>query len=215
MAGKSGLDMLLSEYANSPNLKKYIKCFLDEIAEVRQALDASIRYRYLADSYGVMVDDIAYIVGASRVITGATALGYFGFYKNPQAFPAGDDNNPSVGGVLKSDNDKDSGDFVRTDMQLKNAIRARVLKIVGACTIEQTIMYLDLMIGRSLKTEIVEGSLKMEIKIHETLSVADKLILAYMIPEFKPCGVQVTLEDAAGQIQLVYSSTYYPPESLV
>lgn len=104
-----------------------------------------------------MVDDIAYLVGASRIIYGATSLGYFGFYDNPGAYPAGDDNNPAVGGILRSDSDKESGDFVRTDTQLKNAIRARITKIVGNCSIEQIITYVDLVLGRSVDLEIVES----------------------------------------------------------
>ncbi len=67
--------MLLSQYALSPNLRKYISIFLEESAEVKKAMTDSIKYRYLADSFGIMVDDLAYLVGASRVIHGAQHLG--------------------------------------------------------------------------------------------------------------------------------------------
>ena len=88
MAGKSGLDMLLMQYSDSPNLRAYIQIFLDELKLVQDAQEEAIKYRYLADSFGVMVDDIAYLVGASRTIYGAAPLGYFGFYSDPSAFPA-------------------------------------------------------------------------------------------------------------------------------
>ena len=81
MAGKHGVDMLLSQYQKSVNLKKYVSIIVSEFEEVRKAQEDSIKYRYLADSFGIMVDDIAYLVGASRIIYGAAALGYFGFYK--------------------------------------------------------------------------------------------------------------------------------------
>lgn len=212
MADKHGLDMMLSQYYSSPNLKAYIKCFLDEFAEVKKAISDSIKYRYLADSFGVMVDDIAYIVGASRIIYGASALGFFGFYSNPGAYPAGDDNNPALGGILRSDSDKESGDFVRTDMQLKSAIRARIFKIVGNCSVEQMIQYIDLVLGRSVDLEIVESSGSMAFTVHETLGVADKVLLAHMLPDFKPVGIAYTLHDSAGEIALVYDSKVYPPE---
>lgn len=212
MAGKHGLDMLLSQYALSPNLRKYISIFLEEFAEVKKAMTDSIKYRYLADSFGIMVDDLAYLVGASRVIHGAAALGYFGFYDNPGAFSAGDDNNPNVGGILKSDYDRDSGDFVRTDEQLKAAIRARIIKITGNCTIEQIIMYIELVVGRELKLQIVEGFQTMDYVVHEMLSVPEKVLMAHMLPNFKPVGVKITLRDAGGNIALVYGSKDYPPE---
>ena len=213
MAGKQGLDMLMSQYVNSVNLKAYIKCILDEFAEVKQALNDVVKYRYLADSFGVQVDDIAYLVGASRTIYGAASLGFFGFYTNSGAYPAGDDNNPTVGGVLRSDSDRESGDFVRSDTQLKNAIKARVLKITGNCTVEQMIQYVELVLGRSVNLEIIEGHQTLAFKIHETLSVVDKVLLSYMLPNFKPSGIAPTLADNAGSIALVYNSTYFPPET--
>ncbi|UEN68354.1 hypothetical protein QNG97_gp20 [Escherichia phage MLP1] len=213
MAGKSGLDMLLMQYSDSPNLRAYIQIFLDELKLVQDAQEESVKYRYLADSFGVMVDDIAYLIGASRTIYGAAPLGYFGFYSDPSAFPAGDDNNPGVGGVLKSDGDRDSGDFVRTDTQLKDAIRARIRKIVGRCTIEELIVYVDLVLGRNLNLEIVEGFQTLHYQVHNTLSVAEKVLLAYMLPDFKPVGISITLADNGGAIDLPYVSRVYPPEN--
>ena len=212
MAGKHGVDMLLSQYKQSENLKKYVSIIVSEFEEVRQAQEDSIKYRYLADSFGVMVDDIAYLVGASRVIYGAAALGYFGFYSNPGAYPAGDDNNPNIGGILKSDSDKDSGDFVRTDTQLKQAIRARIIKIMGNCNVEQLITYTELVLGRTIDLEVREGHQTIDYIVHGTLSVADRVLLSYMLPDFKPVGIAITLADNSGDIALVYVSKIYPPE---
>lgn len=213
MAGKHGIDMLLAQYHESPNLKKYIQIIVDEFAEVRQAMSDSLKYRYLADSFGVMVDDIAYLIGASRVIYGAAALGYFGFFDNPGAFPAGDDNRQRYGGVFRSDSDRESGDFIRTDSQLKNAIHARIIKITGSCTVEQLITYVELILGRDIDLEIVEGDKNIQFKIHEELEVQEKVILSYMIPDFKPVGKTATLKDSAGNIALVRNSEVYPPET--
>lgn len=212
MAGKHGTDMLLAQYYKSENLKKYINIFISEFKEIRQAQEDSIKYRYLADSFGIMVDDIAYIVGASRVIYGAASLGYYGFYDNPGAYPAGDDKDPTKGGILKSDSDKDSGDFVRTDPQLKNGIRARIIKIMGSCTIEELIAYIELVIGRTVDIEIKEGHQTMDFVIHGTLSVSERVLMSYMLPDFKPVGIKITLEDDSGNIALVSVSNIYPPE---
>ena len=210
-----GTDMMLSQYQNSPNLKAYIQCFIDEFAEVKTAMEETIKYRRLADSFGVMVDDIAYLVGASRIIYGASALGFFGFYSNPGAEPAGDDTVlPLEGGVLRSDSDKESGDFVRTDEQLKGAIRARIIKNMTNCCIEDIIAFCDLVIGRSLKLEIKEGAGKMDFIVHEKLSVSDKVLIAHMLPDIKPAGIAITLADTAGEIILVYSSIVYPPDNI-
>lgn len=212
---KHGTEMLLSQYQNSPNLKAYIECFLSEFDEVKVAIADSIKYRRLADSFGVMVDDIAYLVGATRIIYGAASLGFFGFYSNPAAEPAGDDTVfPLEGGVLRSDADKESGDFVRTDTQLKGAIKARIIKTMTNCNIEDIIDFCDLVVGRSLELEIKEGSLKMDFILHEKLSVSDKVLIAHMLPDIKPSGISITLADTSGSIALVYSSLVYPPDNL-
>ena len=209
---KHGIDMLLSQYKNSPNLKAYINCFIDEFAEVKKAIADTIKYRRLADSFGVMVDDIAYLVGASRIIYGAESLGFFGFYSNPAAYPAGDDNNPAVGGILRSDTDRESGDFTRTDAQLKDAIRARIIKNYTNCMIEDILDFCDLVLDEELDLEIVEGFQKMDFIVHRTLTVQQKILMAHMLPDIKPAGISITLSDDAGEIALVYSSVTYPPD---
>lgn len=207
---KRGLGMLLSQYKHSPNLKKYIQCFLDEFKEIEQAMKDVVKYRYLADSFGVMVDDIAYLVGASRILYGAAALGFFGYYENPAAESTGDDNRPGVGGILRSDSDRNSGDFIRTDAQLKNAIRGRIIKTVTNCCIDDLLLFCDLVVGRELDLEIVEGDLKMDFIVHGTLPTTERVLLSFMIPDIKPAGIQCTLKDDSGNIALVYYSTDYP-----
>lgn len=214
MAGKTGLGMLLWQYANSQNLKDYITCFLDEFAEVRKALEDSKKYRYLADAYGLMLDDIAYLVGTSRIIYGAASLGYFGWYENPSALPAGDDNKPGEGGILRSDSDRESGDFVRTDEQLANAIRARIIKTVTNCNIEDLYTFCDLVLDRNLPLEIVEGNQKVDFIYHGVMPVGDKVLFAHILPDIKPAGISFSLKDDNGNIALVYGSVNYPPDNL-
>lgn len=214
MAGKTGLDMLLWQYANSQNLKDYIQCFLDEFQEVRTALADSLKYRYLSDAFGVMLDDIAYLVGTSRIIYGAQSLGFFGFYENPSALPAGDDAKPGQGGILRSDSDKESGDFVRTDAQLVNAIRARIIKTMSNCNTEDLYVFCDLVLNRELPLEIVEGNQAVSFIYHGVLPPNDKTLLAHMLPDIKPAGMIFTLKDDDGNIALMRGSINYPPDSL-
>lgn len=211
---KRGLEMLASQYNESPNLKKYIQCLLDECLEVQTAISDTITYRYLNESYGVMVDDIAYIVGASRILYGAAALGYYGYYHNPEAEPLGDDSIPGEGGMLKSDTDRNSGDLIRSDVQLKSAIRARIIKTVTNCKIDDIYRYCDLSVGRNLPLEIKQGKLKLEYIYHGKAPIADKVLLAYMIPDITPAGITATFKDDAGDIELVYESTDYPANVL-
>lgn len=54
----------------------------------------------------------------------------------------------------------------------------------------------------------------MDFIVHGKLSVAEKVLVAYMLPDFKPVGISISLKDDAGPISLVYVSNAYPPEKL-
>lgn len=108
---RRGLDLLLSQYRNSPNLIKYIAVLISEVEYLKIVASQVIKSRQLPTAFGQQIDDIGDLVGRERIIYGADALGYFGYYDNPQAYTAGDDNNPFIGGVLKGDENKSSGDL--------------------------------------------------------------------------------------------------------
>lgn len=207
---RSGLDLLLSQYRNSPNLIKYIAVLISEVVVLKKVAKDVIKYRQLSFSFGQQVDDIGDLVGRGRVIYGADALGYFGYYDNPQAYTAGDDNNPFIGGVLKGDENKGAGDLVMSDNAYKNAIRARAFKTTCFANTDDVLTYIDLLLGRDVPSEIIEGDLSVNIHVHEVLSVEDKALLSNILPDIKGAGITYSLEDDAGSIDLAFISTDFP-----
>ncbi|MBG6243002.1 MAG: DUF2612 domain-containing protein [Candidatus Symbiopectobacterium sp. Dall1.0] len=199
---RHGLDLLLSQYANSPNIKKYIEILVEEIDKIISVHFDIIKYRQLANAYGVQLDDIAYLVGASRIIFGASPLGYFGYYSNAQALGIGDDGNSNIGGFFMGDESEVSGDLVLVDEQLRGAIRARVVKIVSNCNINDILSFCDLLVGRSLDIEITEGEASLHLRYHGILNYSDRSLLANIIPEIKTSGVTFTLSDDMGDIEM-------------
>lgn len=194
--------MLLAQYKDSPNLAAYIGCFMAEIDIISKAIQDSINLRYLADAFGVQLDVIGEIVGIRRIFYGAAALGYFGFYDDPQsAVPSiGSASDSTIGGVYKSITDRPSADYVMDDTTYKRAIYAKIVKNMTNCCIEDVLLYIDLVVGEVCDTEIVETSCNVSIYIHENLNQLQRISLSLLISGIRPVGVSMQLRDNHGVI---------------
>ncbi|MEY6830938.1 DUF2612 domain-containing protein [Enterobacter roggenkampii] len=200
---RHGLDLLLAQYRNSPNLIKYISIFLTEFDVLVKVFEDIKLKRRLPLAKGMQLDDIVEIVGTGRVVYGADPLGYFGYFDNPQAYAI------DVG-ILKSEDSKHSGDLILSDKQLRSRIKARIIKTMGNVCIEDLLQYCDLTLGRELDIELTEGTASVNLKYHGILSPADKALLSTSLTGIKVVGVPITLQDDAGNIVLQYPSKDYP-----
>ena len=202
--------IMLSEFRNSPNLISYIKQFTTEIDEVSKAIQDTINYRHLADATGKQLDVIGEIVGVGRIFYGAAALGYFGFYDDPQAaFPSiGSTTDTTKGGIYKSITDPDAADYVMDDVTYKKAIYAKILKNMTNCCIEDVLLYIDLMVGYSCNTQITETSCAVAIYVHENLTQVQRIALSVTIDGVRPAGVAMTLRDNRGFIDIKKGNKY-------
>lgn len=196
--------LLLMQYKSSPNLSTYIDCFLQEVNIVNKAIQDSINLRYLSDAFGKQLDVIGEIVGIGRVFYGAASLGYFGFFDDPQsANPSiGDANSPTVGGIYKSVTDRDSADYVMDDITYKRAIYAKIIKNMTNCCIEDVLLYIDLVVGFSCDTEIVESNAQVDIFVHEDLTQLQRISLGLLMNGVRPICVLMNLRDNHGAIVL-------------
>lgn len=196
--------LLLMQYKSSPNLSAYIDCFLQEVDIINKAIEDSINLRYLSNAKGKQLDVIGEIVGIGRIFYGAASLGYFGFYDDPQAaIPSiGDAFDSTVGGVYKSITDRDSADYVMDDGTYKKAIYAKIIKNMTNCCIEDVLLYIDLIVGFSCDTEIVESNCHSDIFVHENLTQQQRISLSLLINGVRPICVSMTLRDNHGVITI-------------
>lgn len=194
----------MMQYKNSPNLVKYMLCIIKEADELVQAIQDTINLRYLADAYGAQLDVNGEIVGQARVIPGAAALGYFGFYdESLAARPSiGSTAQPNIGGYYRSEGDRTSTDFIMGDPQYRQAIYAKILKNQSGCTVDQVLQWIDLMVGYEVDTEIVEGTNSGAIWIHASLTQSTRTTLGLFMAYMKPTGTALTLRDDIGVITI-------------
>ena len=198
--------LIISQYNLSTNLHKYIECFTIVFNDVLQAAIQVATQRYLDYASGQQLDVIGIIVGQPRQLAGSKPLGYFGYYDNAQAQDpsVGNDYNATIGGILKGDLDKDSAEFILTDDDYINVIKAKILKNSSNCTVDDVIEYVNLIVGRKVDLEIIESETEnaAHLRYHEKLSATDKAILSSTIKQMKVGGVRYTMEDNGGIIDI-------------
>lgn len=196
--------MFMMQYKSSPNLLKYMRCIMKEVDELVKAIQDTINLRYLADAFGHQLDINGEIVGQPRIIPGAAALGYFGFYDEPLSTnpSIGDDAIPTIGGTYRSDGDRASTDFRMNDVQYRQAIYAKILKNDSRCSIDDVLTWIDLIVGYECDTEIIEGVNTGTIFIHESLSQTNRTTLGLFMAFMKPVGTGLNLRDNTGVITI-------------
>lgn len=198
--------LLISQYSNSQNLKRYINCFISVFNDIFLACKQVATERYLDYAVGAQLDVIGTIVGQPRQLSESKPLGYFGYYDNPQAADPsiGSDKDATIGGTLKGDLDKDSSDFILVDEDYVNVIYARILKNSSNCCVEDVLAYVDLVLGRNVDLEIIESedANAAHLRVHEKMGILDKAMLASLIKQMKVGGVRYTMEDDGGIIDI-------------
>lgn len=203
---------VITQYLNSPKILDYIDILKSSLHEIKEQLKQSILYRYLHAAEGVMLDDIAYLVGASRTLYGVPLSPWFGFYSLLNAKPAGSDDDPNIGGILRSDFDRDIEDKdIAFDQLLRNIILARVVKNYSQCTINDMYRYCLLILGSKRKLEIKEEKGYVVFKYEGTLSPEEKIIIGYLLGQFKTVGVPYKLQDGDGLVNIT-SINVWPEE---
>lgn len=208
------VDILIWQYKDSPNLQNYIKAFVGEIDILVKAIEDTINYRYLADAYGYQLDIIGEIVGIGRIFYGASPIGYFGFYDDPESkVPSiGSYYDRTLGGVYKGRGQLDSNDLILDDSSYRNIIYAKIIQNSTNCRIEHVLTFIDYVVGMQCDTEITEPSPNNAlITIHENLGQLQRVGIGLTMNMVRPTGVKFVVQDNRG----IIDTTPYTNESLL
>lgn len=193
-------ELILSQYKNSPNLIKYIKCFTRPVQSIITTSAHVIESRCIQKASGYSLDKIGKTVGEFRVIRGGAASPYFGFKDNASALGLG------VGQLL-SYGEKESGDLVLGDPDFRSLIQARIMKNTSGGRIEDIIKYLDLLTlgtmgGQTLNTQITQGTLNLSIHFKNKVPIPAKLLLSLRASDILSSGIGFTMTDLDGKIEV-------------
>ncbi|ARM70528.1 structural protein [Shewanella phage SppYZU05] len=191
------------QYRNSPNFLAYLSCFLDELSDTEKVLDEVIAKRYYGTAEGVQLDVVGSLVGAERILKGVVLAGNFGYLQSAESMGMGREDDPSLGGPLRSVTDAGVEDIVLDDVLFMNWIDARIIKNNTACNIEDIITFFKLMLNnQATKIQVEEPAPKeLRITIHAKLSVYDAALVRSLAQHIKPAATGFFVQDLRGEIK--------------
>lgn len=195
-------ELLLMQYRNSPNFIAYLKCYAAEMQEVYSTFQQCLTDRYYDVAVGAQLDVIGEIVGASRTLSGIVIAGNFGYLYNPESLGMGKEDDPTVGGPLRSIEDDVVQDVELTDRLFHNWIDARILKCKTACNIEDTVTFFKLLLDKPDMDVIITEfeSASVVVTLDARLDIYEKALVKSLAQNIKPEGVSFTVQDQNGII---------------
>ena len=191
------------QFRTSPNFLEYMKCFVDELNDTYHVLLDVISKRYYGTAIGKQLDVVGDLVGADRVLRGVVLAGNFGYLETAESLGMGRNDDPSLGGPLRSVYDAGVQDIVLDDPLFYNWIDARIIKNNTACNIEDIITFFKLLINsQSTKIQVEEPAPKqLKITIHARLSVYDAALVRSLAQHIKPVATGFFVQDLRGEIK--------------
>ena len=197
-------DLVLSQYSDSENLLALLDIYCEELDELMKATHDVIDLRYIDKAFGIQLDHIGKLVGASRTLSGVTVSGYFGYLDRAESLGMGKDDDNSVGGLFRSERDETLQDLVLPDQQYLNWIKAKILLNNTEGGKEDCIAFFKLLLNDpSLPVHLsVPNRATISISLGKQLSLIDVSVCIAYAKAVKPIGVTMHLFDTVGEILL-------------
>lgn len=195
--------ILVGQYSNSVNLKKYINALVAEFDEVHASGLKALNERTLETATGYVLEVIGEIVGQPRGTKLEIDGVFFGFENTIASGTFGSDGNPATGEVFRSEGDNLYKTVVWSDEEYRKFIKARIIKNTKGITIN-TLIEIILSIVEGISDVIITNTSTLVYNIHipQVVGDNDKLLLLTdeLIPV--PVGCSYTLSDINGTISI-------------
>lgn len=193
--------MLLNQYQNSPNMKEYFGAFVSEMDLLFAETERVYIGRFIEHATDHSLDVIGIILDEPRGINLPTQ--FFGFMDDNGSNPASaekmaDENNPSDGGVFRSEGQSDTSNYVLSNVEYRRVLLAKALLTTrDECGINSAYFVISTLIGRTpqnMKFDIV-GARQVTLNLSRSDTAAsDQALIQYFGQYLFPLGTTFTIE---------------------
>lgn len=139
-----------------------------------------LQLRDIDTATGAQLDIIGRIVGQDRELIAADLYDFFGMQGALNAFPMGDRNNPTIGGVFYSFGIDLGGNVELDDDTYRLFIRAKIFKNITASTPEQFVRAIKLIFGIEQVAIIEDGDGVATVLLGAQLTNLQRVLLTYI-----------------------------------
>ena len=196
--------LVLSQYADSPNLLALLDIYCKELDELKLAVHDVIDLRYIDKAFGKQLDFIGDLVGAKRTLSGVVVTGYFGYLASAESLGMGKIDDNQVGGLFKSESDEEYQDIVLPDDLYLNWIKAKILLNNTEGSKEDCIAFFKLLLNdASLPVKLsIPSRATIRVDLGRKLTLLEVSLCIAFAKAVKPIGVTMRLYDLVGEILL-------------
>lgn len=139
-----------------------------------------LQLRDIDSATGAQLDIIGRIVGQDRELIAADLYDFFGMIGALNAFPMGDTNDPTIGGIFYSYGIDLGGNVELDDETYRIFIRAKIYKNITASTPEQFIQAIKLIFGLNQVAVVTEGDASVTVLLGGQLNNFQRVLLTYI-----------------------------------
>jgi len=139
-----------------------------------------LQLRDIDTATGEQLNIIGRIVGQDRELIAADLYDFFGMIGALNAFPMGDINDPSIGGIFYSYGIDLGGNVELDDETYRTFIKAKIYKNITASTPEQFITAIKLIFGLDQLAVVAEGDASVTVLLGGQLTPFQRILLNYI-----------------------------------
>lgn len=195
--------MLMQQYQDSPNLKRYMLAFVEEMDLLFEQLEEVYLGRFLEYAEGRQLDVLGYILDEQRTVSLPTQ--FFGFNDDNNGNPVqtanvlamADELNPSNGGIFLSE-----GQSIGVNSELSDTVFRRLLmakafvSVRETCDINSAYHAIAILLGRiprhmKIVTQVARNVV-LELSSQDT-SGGDLALISYFAKYITPMGTSFAI----------------------
>ncbi len=196
--------LLLSQYANSPNLKEYYMAFMSELDFLFEQIEEVYFGRFLDFAVGVQLDTLGIILQQSRAVI--LPKTWFGFFGAPNIAGMADEATPALGGLFK-DEYTGNGDITELDDITYRKMLMAKAAVLNRDSADLSLAYfvVSILLGRVPSVFVFRDKdsgvpsitgRRVDLLLEaDTITSQERALILYMKKYFVPVGVTFTITE--------------------
>lgn len=168
------------QFKNKQVFDNYVQILTKGQIDLENTFKDLLQLRDIDTATGAQLDIIGRIVGQDRELIAADLYDFFGMQGALNAFPMGDTNSPSAGGIFYSYGINLGGNVELDDETYRSFIRAKIFKNITNSTPEQFITAIKLIFGLNQVSIIQDGDGAATVLLGGKLTNFQKVLLSYV-----------------------------------
>lgn len=168
------------QFKNKEVFDNFVQILTKGQIDLENTFKDLLQLRDIDTATGEQLNIIGRIVGQDRELIAADLYDFFGMIGALNAFPMGDINDPSIGGIFYSYGIDVGGNVELDDETYRTFIKAKIYKNITASTPEQFITAIKLIFGLDQLAVVAEGDASVTVLLGGQLTPFQRILLNYI-----------------------------------